>query len=214
MGQRSRSVIRRRQREVILSARIDLGYESKSKGRRLSPDQWFDDRGIEELERDVKNVIVGELPSDLLEIYGIEVRVRYITTRYGSMAAFFAVVMTGLGVFASYNDFFESIARVREHCALLLRSNLERKYREEFSVNINLEYPYLPEPTSRLPRRRQKMFDPMPDEMAEFFATTGALPERSQRDGFFWYLLVLNILLLGTVGVLVYGAVAKTYFGG
>jgi hypothetical protein len=50
--------------------------------------------------------------------------------------------------------------------------------------------------------------------MAEFFmgfSQLGAL-RRGPRDGFFWFLLCLSCVLLVILGLLVYAAVAKTYF--
>ena len=38
--------------------------------------------------------------------------------------------------------------------------------------------------------------------------------EKPQRDAFFYYLLVANVILLVIVGVLVFGAVKTVYIGG
>ncbi len=45
-----------------------------------------------------------------------------------------------------------------------------------------------------------------------FFGPNRGLREENGRDGFFWFLLFMNIVLMAALGVMVYGAVVKTYF--
>ena len=53
----------------------------------------------------------------------------------------------------------------------------------------------------------------MPDELEELFSYSAIQYRGKQkRDSFFWYLLVMNIILLGIVAVLVVPAVLKVYF--
>jgi hypothetical protein len=57
------------------------------------------------------------------------------------------------------------------------------------------------------------MFGPEADEFLDLSAwARGSAGQGARRDAFFWFLLIFNILLLATVGVLVGGAVVRTYF--
>jgi hypothetical protein len=111
---------------------------------------------------------------------------------------------------ASYRDFFDSIRLIREHCEFLLESLLEDKHRHRtFNAGVRIEYPRLREPHD-LPLRYMKRFGMI--ESAWALEEPWMPPRGPRRDGFFWFLLVLCLLLLGALGTLVYAAVVQTYF--
>ncbi len=81
---------------------------------------------------------------------------------------------------------------------------------------MTIEHPRVPDPSDVPPwRRLRRMLGPEADELLRFarWADPQVAPSGTRRrDGFFWYLLFLNILLLGAVGWLVSAAVLRTYF--
>ena len=124
---------------------------------------------------------------------------------------FFAAVVSGLGFFSSYAGFFDSVKLIKRHCALLLQRASRDHPGPDLEITVDEQFPTLPDPNDFRPwRHMRKMFGPEADELlgASLFAGN-QLPHR---DGFFWFLLVLNILLLAAIGILVSGAVVKTYF--
>ena len=50
------------------------------------------------------------------------------------------------------------------------------------------------------------------DALEEIISPTIVGTNWQRRDPFFYYLLILNILLIGIIGILVFSAVKKTYF--
>jgi len=162
---------------------------------------------IERLEPDLRSLVEVEIPRDMSEIYGLTVRTRVLAVREGSIVAFFGVVLSGVAVLSSYADFFDSIHLIRKHAEMLLRRLVDYKYSRSWKVDVTIEYPKLRDPSDFLPWRRfRKRLRATTDDWAE------PIVARTRRDGFFWYLLLLNVLLLAAVGWLVSAAVLRTYF--
>jgi len=202
-------------REVILSARVDYEQTGDQRGMSISEKGWEENIHISQLREDIEHVVKDRLPDDLAKIFGVEAEIRVIACRFGSLTLFFGVVLSGIGLIASYRDFFDSIRLIREHCESLLKSLLKDKYRHRiFSANVHIEYPRLREPHD-LPLRYMKYFgesDLGTIERMWALEEPSVLRRTASRDGFFWFLLALCLLLLGALGVLVYAAVVQTYF--
>ncbi len=203
----------RKRREVVLEIYIDKEGEGKIK----KGDQ-FDNCSISELVTDVSSIITDRLPADLADIFGVDIKTRVIgDPRYGSISIFFGVVLSGFTVIASYKSFFDSIKLIEEHCQLLIRGLLQDKYRGQLFANVSRRYPKLDDPRDMyLPKSLRRFFGGkgfgpgIEDYFLELSQLHGIQGKR--RDGFFWFLLSLCIILLIIVGILVYAAVVKTYF--
>jgi hypothetical protein len=198
----------RRPPEIIFLATIDYGYQERNKGRTLRPNS---DSPYEQLQQDALRIITTDLPSDLRRIYGMEVQTRVIEVQSGSILVFFGAVLGGFGVLSSYADFFESVRLLKAHCKLLLERVTRARHSGDFDVSVVDQRPSLHDPSDLVPYHRlRKMFGPELEHFlpAAFLAQT----PRHRRDGFFWFLLVLNIVLLAAVGILVAAAVIRTYF--
>lgn len=202
----------RRRPEVVFSATVDYNYERRGKGLRLRPGISSNDMEESSQEREIRRVLTDQLPSELETIYGFEVKTRIIVVRGGSLVVFFGAVVSALGFFASYADFFESIALIKKHAQMLLAQTLENRFGEAYDVSVVVEYPSIPDPGDLSPwRRARKMFGPeLYDVLGAGAWTTAGRPPR--RDGFFWFLLTSTIVLLLLVGALVAAAVLRTYF--
>jgi hypothetical protein len=200
--------MRRRNNEVVLLATIEYGYKDRNQGRRLRPNS---DSPYERLERDARRVIEVELPSDLRRIYGLEVQTRILDVQAGSLLVFFSAVVSGLGFLSSYASFFDSVKLIKQHGALLLERAARDYPGPDFEISVVEQFPTLPDPSDFQPwRRLRKMFGPEADELWRASLFTGH--QRPNRDAFFWFLLIFNILLVAAIGILVGSAVIKTYF--
>ncbi len=202
----------RKPKEVILAAHITF-YRHQERSHGSVTLEEFDNPNNEpqQVERDVQRVIETDLPRELEELFGLEVKTRFIAVRSGSLVAFFAVAASAVGVFSSYSDFFESIELVKRHSAALLQRVLEKRYapRPSFSaqVAVSTQYPRLPDPDDVSPARwwRKHM-----GHLPPGFPSGSAQPPA--RDGLFWWLLISNVLLATALGAMVAAAVIKTYF--
>ena len=134
--------------------------------------------------------------------------------RSGSVLVFFSAVASGFGLISSYAGFFESIDLIRDHATLLLERFMMQQYGGEFDVKVEAKFPAQPSwPSDDSWRWLREAFGPKEAEVLRRAASVprpGEQPPR--RDGFFWFLLLLDLLLAATVTALVAGAVIKTYF--
>jgi len=204
----------RKPREVILEACVKFYREEQRKegySNRIEIDK--PDIQRERLEHEACRVIESELPSELRQIYGLETKTQVIAIRDGSLLIFFSVVVTGMGVFASYSDFFESIALVKKHVGMLLERAIRPLVQLQTDVSVSTEFPRMPDPDDIFwPRRLRRRMGPFAEELLDSGFPWAVRPPVAKRDGFFWWLLIVNLVLLTILGVLVGGAVMKTYF--
>jgi hypothetical protein len=166
------------------------------------------------LESELQAIVERELPRDMDEIYGLGVKTRVIAFREGSVILFFGAVMSAVGIFSSYNDFFESISLIKKHCRMLVDHLVKDRHGSDWQVQVEVEYPTVPEPRDLMPwRRLRHMFGPEADDVLQFSSWMQPPTGRSsRRDGFFWFLLLLNVLLVVAVALLVSAAVRRVYF--
>jgi hypothetical protein len=206
----------RRKREVIFSANIEYVHYQNQKERYISQDSRVGDNiSFERLDSEVRNVLCHELPAELDKIYGIKADIRYISSRQGSLIVFFGAMVTTYGIIANYKDFFESVRLIEKDAERLLRL-LARKLGIDVSIDVDREYPEdLPNPNNMdFGFRLKHPFHRFPPDIAEMVLETGAYGtyNHSKRDGFFWYLVIMNAILLVALGALVAAAVIKVYF--
>ena len=202
----------RRKREVIFSATIEYKDDEK---RHISRNSHGDETSFEKLDSEARKILCQELPSDLDKIYGIKADIRYIDSREGSLIVFFGAMITTYGLIANYKDFFESVRLIKEHGSRLLRTLERRLHIPDLSIYVKDEYPELPHPDSmRYHSRLKHLFHMFPPDIAEMILETGVYGtnNHSKRDGFFWYLVIMNVILLIALCALVAAAVIKVYF--
>jgi hypothetical protein len=196
----------KKRNEVVLLATIDYTSSERRQGRELRPNTDSPDRRIEE---EARRAIETDLPNDLQRIYGLDIRTHVLDVQSGSLLVFFSAVISGLSLFSSYAGFFDSVKLIKRHCDLLL-TRLLQNYPGDFDVNVVEMFPTLPDPSDFSPwRRLRKMFGP---EIDFWPGAPFGNRQRIQRDAFFWFLLIFNVLLVAALATLVTGAVIKTYF--
>lgn len=203
--------------EVILAARIEYSQTQDQKGMSIRDSissRSKNEMDLPHLQREVERVIEDSLPADLEKLYGIKAEIRIHGCRYGSLSVFFGALFTGFGLIASYKDFYDSIHLLREHAELLLEALLGDRYpHHSFDVGVAIKHPRLPDPYDFYsPRRYWKMLGPELAETVWAFGGAARAAERQRRDGFFWFLLILCVVLMAALGLLAYAAIVKTYF--
>lgn len=203
--------------EVLLSAFIEYSQYGDQSGMYLTDKgEKLENIHPQMLEKEVRRVIQDRLPADLKELFGIDAQIEVQGARFGSLLVVFSVILSGYTLLASYKGFHDSIQLIKQHCQLLLTKLLRDLYpHRSFSISVDTRYPTLPDPFElssplRFWERRGIHPSKIPWELWE--APTPHYSPR--RDGFFWFLLVLCLLLLAALGVLVYAAVVQTYFPG
>ena len=207
----------RKKREVIFVANIDYGYSEKDKSIKKDGYLGTNEVPVSKLIEDAKLIITNQLPTDLADIFGIHAEVRFIDTRPGSINIFFGVVISGITLIANYKKLYDSMTLIAQHCNLLIDGMLKEKYPYNLSAGVSMKYPVLGDPRDMyLPKSLRRFFGGkgfgpgVEDYFLELSQLHGIQGKR--RDGFFWFLLSLCIILLIIVGILVYAAVVKTYF--
>lgn len=200
----------RKPREIIFSARITFYHDVSHQGQVLREEIQHPDWNGDKFDLDLRRSIESELPAELEQIYGFGVRTRVISIKPGSIEIFFGAVLTALGIFSSYADFFGSINLIKRHARRITELYF-RNYGINASTAVEVLFPALPDPNDLDPfRRLRRHLGPFSEDfrwLAGSFSR-GSAP----RDGLFWWLLVCNILLTFALVALVSSAVVKTYF--
>jgi hypothetical protein len=203
----------RNKREVILEAHIDFEWDRRQKGDTITQSSHIGEHSVSELVEDVKRIAQDYLRNDMASVFGMHIETRVVATRFGSVSVFSGVVLSGFVLISRYKNFYDSIQLIEHHSERLLRSMVREEYGRHLEVGVNVAHSRLDDPRAmRFPRGLRKHFPP---EIAEeFLFEMGELysPRRGSRDGFFWFLLVFCVVLLGIVGWLVRAAVLKAYF--
>jgi hypothetical protein len=180
-----------RKNEIIFEAHVEY-YDSDK--MRLT----LENREIEEI---VKRSLSEDLPRDMDTLFGLNVDVRVIAAREGSLTVFFGAVILGI---SRYKSLYDSIKLIQEQGTRILEAALRNRGR--FSINVRARQPSMDSLEMSGVRWFRKHW-PEPFD----FRMTANEPFMS-RDGFFYFLLVLCILEGMAIGLLVYKAVVKTYF--
>jgi hypothetical protein len=212
-----------KQREILLSASIEYSqsafrdssqYEDQMGMHLSEKGEKLENIHPQMLEKEVTRVIQDRLPGDLMELFGIDAQIKVQGVRFGSLLVVFSVLLSGYSLLASYKDFHDSIQLIKEHCKLLLSKLLRDLYpHRSFSVSVDTRYPTLPDPFElSSPLRFWERRGIHPAKLPWDLWGSAPLREHPRRDGFFWFLLGLCVLLLVALSVLVYAAVVQTYF--
>ena len=204
-----------KRREVLLSASIEYRQSGDQVGMYISDKgEKLENIHPQMLEKEVTRVIEDRLPADLMDLFGVDAKIKVQGTRFRSLIVVFSALLSGYALIASYKDFYDSIQLIQEHCGLLLRKLLRDLYPHRiFNVDVSTRHPVLPDPYElSSPIRFWERRGTHPSKIPWELWGSPPLREHSRRDGFFWFLLVLCVLLLAILGVLVYAAVVNTYF--
>ena len=128
-------------------------------------------------------------------------------TRDGSITVFFGAVVAGISALSRYKNLYESVVLIQNQASRVIAATLNGAVR--YNVNVHAVDPSTNSLEDRF--RWWRKHGPFPmDFMPYGIGDAGGT--RTNRDGFFWFLLALCILEGTGLGLLVYRAVMKTYF--
>ncbi len=196
---------------IIYSANVDLNYDLKKQGEKIQRDKtiWLSkqEKKIEskELEKLIEQTIKYDLVKEIRKTIGLDIKTEINSTRYGSIEVIFTVFITTFSFIASIKGFYDSVMFIKKQTERLLRSNLNEQFGDYFSVGVSTEYPSF---ESREISMKELDFLLRKGRPYGHFDT---INEKPKRDGFFWYLLISNIILLGIIGLLIIKAVINYY---
>lgn len=196
---------------IIYSANVDLNYDLKKQGEKIQRDKtiWLSkqEKNIEskELEKLIEQTIKYDLVKEIRKTIGLDIKTEINSTRYGSIEVIFTVFITTFSFIASIKGFYDSVMFIKKQTERLLRSNLNEQFGDYFSVGVSAEYPSF---ESREISMKELDFLLRKGRPYGHFDT---INEKQKRDGFFWYLLISNIILLGIIGLLIIKAVINYY---
>ena len=198
-----------RKKEVILQTTVRYSDSKQENQSPLGVGQRIGDRPFEQFERDVRSVIETRLQSEMQELFGISVSSRVMRLENGSIEIVFAVIVGAVSFLSGYAGFFDSIDLIKRQVTALLNRLLHDQYGGGYSVSTDTVWPRMRDPYDYPYRYFRKRFGLFEEDLLPFLAQERG---ESKRDGFFWFLLVTNIVLLFVVAALVWGAVTKVYF--
>ncbi|MBL7066436.1 MAG: hypothetical protein ISS29_01065 [Candidatus Marinimicrobia bacterium] len=123
----------------------------------------------------------------------------------GSIELVLTIVFGTFSVLSGVKGLYDSITLIKNQSRKFIARKLRSKYGVDFNVDTNVEYPTI-----------ERFY---PEDLFFHFGKRGILPfpiatsenHRSRRDGFFYYLLISNIVLLIILGFMVYKAVIQQF---
>lgn len=203
--------ILKKKREVIFSATIEFTDGQKHIGQ----NSYISEVSFEKLDYETREVLCKTLPSDLKKIYGVEVNIRHIESREGSLIVFFGAIVTIYGIIANYKKFVDSVHLIKIHAHWLLEQLMKKLNVTGVYTRIKDEYPNLLHYDNiEYDLLLRHLYYRFPPDIAEKIVEMGLYSKNScsRRDGFFWYLFIMNIILFIVLCLLIGKAVLRVYF--
>lgn len=201
---------------VIFSVTIDFNSSGYRKFGRLKPSALYDFSEKEEICGYNKNqqmtVAYETLRNDIIAIINNELEpiakitsnnavqsVDVLETREGSILVLFQAIFNVIQFVSGIKDFYESIELIRNLSNTHIRNRLNANYGNYFNVDTAILAcsNRLPLCANVVPYSKKKSF---------------ICPLQKGRDGFFYYLLIANVVLLCLVVALVFKAAMMVYF--
>lgn len=193
---------KKKQYKAVFRTRIDFKNDEEQ-SRHLRPGQsyYFENQQgvsysdiVNEAERIINNDLKGELQKYMiLSIQEVQTQSVY----EGSIEIIFTVVLSFLELMGGLKDLYDVVHLVTEIAERHINRKLSDKFGNHFRVDTYVIAP------------REDDFWRFEKRYIVSRESKGEIP---QRDAFFYYLLVANVVLLLIVGVLVFGAVKAVYF--
>ena len=202
--------------KAVFSVSIDTNHKyrnnpncQKQQRESLIPSgkYWFEEERYATYD-DLKEFAIGilerELQEECMQFVGVPILDIKVKSIYeGSIELFFIVVFGTLAGVTGIKDLHDSIEFVKMLAEKKLQKRFRRKYGDYFEIDVRCQ----------IPSDKQHWND------CKFLHERNILPfrltlngEQPKRDGFFYYLLISNFVLLAIVMVMVLNAVVKVYF--
>jgi len=204
------------QTSVVFSVTVDFNSSGYHLFGRLRPSASYnlsrEDKVFEYSENRPMMVTYETLKNNIVVIINNELEpiakfasnnavqsVDVLETREGSILVLFQAVFNAMQFVSGIKDFYESIELIRKLANVHIKNRLDANYGDYFDVDTTiLAYP------SKLPLCVDTMLCKKKGACINHL--------RKERDGFFYYLLVANVILLFLLVTLVFKAVMTVYF--
>ena len=201
---------------VVFSVTVDFNSSGHDKFGRLRPFSRYDFSEKEEIRGYSENqrlmVSYEALRSDIVTIINNELEsvakiasdnavqsVDVLETREGSILVLFQAVFNAMQFVSGIKDFYESVELIRDLTDTHIRHHLDANYGNYFNVNTAILAH-----SNKLPLCTDAESHSKKEPLIDL--------RRKERDGFFYYLLIANVVLLCLLIALVFKAVMTVYF--
>ena len=197
--------------KAVFSVSIETNYEYRgdSSKNTLVPggEYWFEKNEKHATYDDLKdfaiNVLNNELDDECKQFIDIPIHDIKVKSIYeGSIELFFIVIFGVIASVSGIKDLYDSIDLLQSLAEKKLEKRFREKYGDYFRIDVKKQIP------------RNTYYDDI-NYLHKHHASHLCYArnnKQSQRDGFFYYLFISNVLLITIVIALVVNAVAKVYF--
>lgn len=194
-------------RQAVFLLTIDFNYQARDRFGKLQARRYYtfsklgkesnyhNEIGYRDIVDYVTNIVGSELKSQCQECIDTPIeQVKVLKTYEGSINIIFSVIFNALGVVSGLKDLYDCIQLIKVVSDAHIKKRLEDQYGDVFDTGIRTIVP----------------------DWERFYHTddryeTRSLIKHSNRDIFFYYLLISNIVLLIVIGLLVFKAVQTMY---
>ena len=202
---------RLQKQKAVFTVKIDLNRDNKNNGDTLRPGESYYAKNerkftYDQLKSFAIAAIEKDFPREVEEISGLPVYDIRVNRSYaGSIELVFTILFNSYQFIAGIKDFFDSLRLIRETSDKFLKGKLSDEYGDMFDIHTNISFPntdyyHYPEDLFMGKRGRHLLSNLVSHNSND-----------NPRDGFFYYLLISNIVLTGIIIFMVYKAVANTY---
>ena len=204
---------RSKTKQIVFSFEIDFNYQAREMYGKLEPGQTYNFSGFKKnseyqnyisyssIVDYVVNIVNSELKSQCKECTDIPIeQVKVIKTYRGSINVIFSVLFNILGVVSGFKDLYDCVELIKTISDAHIKNRMEDKYGDLFDIRTRTIVP------NREHFYYKDIYD-IYDELRDKVPVT-----HKNRDVFFYYLLISNIVLLVIIGLLVFKAVLMVYW--
>lgn len=190
--------------KAVFRARIDFNHDELHQERLHPGHSYYLEEGSDErvsytdISDEAIRIINSDLKPELQKYIDISIEEVQVQAVYeGSIEIIYTVILGFLNLVGGLKDLYDSVHLISEISERYIKKKLSNKFGNHFRVDTYVIAPR-EEDYWRFEKRHM---------------VVRGNEEKLQRDAFFYYLLIVNIVLLVIVGILVFGAVKAVYFG-
>lgn len=221
---------------IVLTVKNDYPYRIQSEGEHLSrreqkkllePNKerlrYLSDRqhmsDWDLVEKVTIYAIEDKFPEIVKKNFDLSIRTVIYGVSEGSLSLLIGILLGGYDIVSKYKDFYESSQLLAKQLEFVIDDAFIDNFDENFKIQSQIErqFDYNPKIETLLDDKSPKE-NMLNNNISVNKQTDKLIPSKlslifSRREVFFYYLFILNITLLLFIGILVYKAVTKTYFG-
>lgn len=198
--------------KAVYSVKIDLGHNYNNSAKHYSEGlhpggrYYFGKNEQSVTYEAIRDFVTGVIESELSDIckmyIDMPVAIKVSGKYDGSLIIVFSAVFSAIQLISGLKDVYDIAKLIRDLADERIKNRLAKEYGNYFDVWVE--------------RRIPKDWD---GDYERYMLKNGRLPiniieqqPKKQRDAFFWYLLILNIVLFGVILLLVLNAVLQVYW--